>query len=99
MWFDFSCYLAKILNDTHTGDDGRRSSGSSRPKKQRSTSSSSWSTKYAAGFDDDEGSDTIEDEIEDRLYQRYRNKRNAERRKGRDGDTSVEDEMRRLRGL
>ena len=82
---------------TYIGDGGGRSSGSSRPKKQRTPSS--WSTKYAAGFDDDEVSDAIEDEIEDRLYQRYRNRRNAERRKGRDGDTSVEDEMRRLRGL
>ena len=96
----YICLYIHILMHTHTGDDGRRSSGSSRPKRQRSTSSSSWSTKYAAGFDDDEGSsDAIEDEIEDRLYQRYRNRRNAERRKGRDGDASVEDEMRRLRGL
>ena len=66
---------------------------------QRQRASSSRSSEYAAGFDDDEGCDAVEEEIEDRLYQRYRRRRAAERGNGRDGDTSVENEIRRLRGL
>ena len=77
--------------DHHDEDSDRR------PQRQRASSSSS--SKYAAGFDDDEGCDAVEEEIEDRLYQRYRRRRAAERGNGRDGDTSVENEIRRLRGL
>ena len=77
--------------DYHDEDSDRR------PQRQRASSSSS--SKYAAGFDDDEGCDAVEEEIEDRLYQRYRRRRAAERGDGRDGDASVENEIRRLRGL
>ena len=84
-------------DDYESSDGGRRP----RPQRQRASSSSGSSGRgYAAGFDDDEGSgDAVEDEIEDRLYQRYRRRRAAEQQSGRDGDTSVENEMRRLRGL
>lgn len=79
-------------------DDENSGNGNPQPRRQRSNPSGG-SPGYAAGFDDDRGCDTMEEEIEDRLYQRYRRRRAAEGGGGRDGDASVENEMRRLRRL